>query len=313
MNFLALCLCGAAALLFQVPPPTSTPDTYTLGAGDQIVVRVPDLEEIDNKTIPIDQEGNIDLPKVGRVKASGLNTEQLAAAIGEKLRKYLVDPDVSVYLNEMKSQPVSVLGDVTTPGVHQLQGQKTLFEVLSLAGGLRPDAGYLINITRRIEWGIIPLPNVKTDATGQYTVASVDVKSVMNASNPAENIIIKPNDVVSVPKAETIYVIGAVKKPGAYVLGQYRTLSTLQILALAEGTEKTADTKDAKIMRLLPNSDQRSEIPVDLKTILDGKVPDVALKGDDILFVPVSKAKVVGYRTIEAIAQAGTLLVYRVP
>ena len=120
--------------------------------------------------------------------------------------------------------------------------------------------------------------------------------------------IIKPNDVVSVRKAETIYVIGAVKKPGAYVLGQYRSLSTLQILALAEGTDKTADTKEAKIMRLLPGSDERSEIPVDLKTILDGKVPDVALKGDDILFVPVSKAKVIGYRTIEAMAQAGTLL-----
>jgi polysaccharide export outer membrane protein len=218
-----------------------------------------------------------------------------------------------VYLGEMKSQPVSVLGDVQTPGVHQLQGQKTLFEVLSLAGGLRPEAGNVINITRRIEWGIIPLPNVKTDSTGRYSVASVDVKSVMSASNPAENIIIKPNDVVSVPKAETIYVIGAVKKPGAYVLGQYRSLSTLQILALAEGTDKTADTKEAKIMRLLPGSDQRSEIPVDLKTILDGKVPDVALKGDDILFVPVSKAKVIGYRTIEAMAQAGTLLVYRVP
>ncbi len=137
-----------------------------MGAGDQIVVRVPDLEEIDNKTIPIDQEGNIDLPKVGRVKASGLNTEQLAAAIAEKLRKYLVNPDVAVYLNEMKSQPVSVLGDVQTPGVHQLQGQKTLFEVLSLAGGLRAEAGNVINITRRIEWGVIPLPNVKTDPPG---------------------------------------------------------------------------------------------------------------------------------------------------
>ena len=313
MNFLALYLCGAAALLFQAPATISTANTYTLGAGDQIVIRVPDLEEIDNKTIPIDQEGTIDLPKVGRLKASGLNTEQLAAAIADKLRKYLVNPDVAVYLNEMKSQPVSVLGEVQTPGVHQLQGRKTLFEVLSLAGGLRSEAGNVINITRGIEWGIIPLPNVKTDSTGQFTVASVDVKSVMSASNPAENIIIKPNDVISVPKAETIYVIGAVKKPGAYVLGQYRSLSAMQILALAEGTDKTADTKGAKIMRLLPNSDQRSEIPVDLKTILDGKVPDVALKGDDILFVPVSKAKVIGYRTIEAMAQGATLLVYRVP
>ena len=116
------------------------------------------------------------------------------------------------------------------------------------------EAGNVINITRRLEWGPIPLPGAANDSTGQFSVASVDVKSVMNASNPAENILIKPNDVISVPKADTIYVIGAVRKPGAYVLGEHRTLSALQILALAEGPEKTAATKDARIMRVIPGS-----------------------------------------------------------
>jgi polysaccharide export outer membrane protein len=300
-------------LFFQGPLPTPLPDTYTLGPGDQIIIRVLNLEEIDNRPVPIDLRGSINLPVVGRIQASGLTTEKLEAAIAERLKKVLVKPDVSVYLAEMRSQPVSLLGQVQTPGVHQLQGQKNLFEVLSLAGGLRQEAGPVINITRRLEWGPIPLPGASNDSTGRFSVASIDVKSVMNASNPAENILIMPNDVISVPKADTIYVIGAVKKPGAYVLGEHHTLSALQVLALAEGTDKTAANQDAKIMRVLPDSNDRAEIPVDLRTILSGKTPDIPLTADDILFVPTSKAKAVGYRALEALVQAGTIAVYRVP
>lgn len=313
MSPIPIYLFAALSLLFEALPPTAAPDTYTLGAGDQIVVRVPDFEEIDNKSVPIDLRGSINLPEVGRIQASGLTTEQLEAVITEHLRKYLVKPDVSVYLTEMRSQPVSILGQVQNPGVHQLEGRKNLFEVLSLAGGLRQEAGNVINITRRLEWGPIPLPGAANDSTGQFSVASVEVKSVMNASNPAENILIKPNDVISVPKASTIYVIGAVKKPGAYVLGEYRSLSALQILALAEGTDKTADTKDARIMRVIPGSNDRADIPVDLKAILSLKMPDVPLTADDILFVPVSKAKAAGYRTLDALIQVGTMAVYRAP
>ncbi|HEY1754077.1 MAG TPA: polysaccharide biosynthesis/export family protein [Bryobacteraceae bacterium] len=313
MNPTILSLFAVLTLLVEAPPPATMPDTYTLGPGDQIMIRVLDFEEIDNKAVPIDLKGSVNLPEVGRIQASGLTTEQLEGVIAERLKRYLVKPDVSVYLTEMRSQPVSVLGQVQSPGVHQLQGQKNLFEVLSLAGGLRQEAGNVINITRRLEWGPIPLPGAAKDSTGEFSVASVDVKSVMNASNPAENILIKPNDVISVPKADTIYVIGAVHKPGAYVLGEYRTLSALQILALAEGPEKTADTRDSRIMRVIPGSNDRAEIPVDLRTILSGKMPDIPLTADDILFVPVSKAKAVGYRTLDALVQVGTMAVYRVP
>jgi polysaccharide biosynthesis/export protein len=314
MNSITLSSFAVLSLLFEAPPPAApAPDTYTLGAGDQIVIRVPDFEEIDNKTVPIDLKGSVNLPAVGRIQASGLTTEQLEAVIAEHLKRYLVKPDVSVYLTEMRSQPVSILGQVQAPGVHQLQGQKNLFEVLSLAGGLRQEAGNVINITRRLEWGPIPLPDAANDSSGQFSVASVDVKSVMNASNPAENILIKPNDVISVPKADTIYVIGAVRKPGAYVLGEHLSLSALQILALAEGADKTADTKDARIMRVIPGSNDRAEIPVDLKTILNGKMPDIPLTADDILFIPISKAKAAGYRTLDALVQIGTMAIYRVP
>ena len=168
---------------------------YALGAGDQIIVRAVGVEEFDGKTIPIDARGNIALPKVGRILAAGLSTEELEAEIERRLKTYVIEPDVTVYVTGLRSQPVSILGYVQAPGVHQLQGQKTLFEVLSIAGGLRRDAGSSIKISRDVRWGRIPLANAKDDATAQFSVASVDVKDVMSATNPAENIFIKPDDV----------------------------------------------------------------------------------------------------------------------
>ena len=80
----------------------------------------------------------------------------MEAEITERCKEYLVDPQVSLTITTYRSQPISVLGSVKMPGVLQLEGRKTLFEVISMAGGLAPDAGYTVKITRRKEWGYYP-------------------------------------------------------------------------------------------------------------------------------------------------------------
>jgi polysaccharide export outer membrane protein len=145
------------------------------------------------------------------------------------------DPHVTVSIVEFRTQPVSILGAVKQPGVHQLQGEKNLFEVLSTAGGLREDAGYSVRITRRLEWGKLPLPDAVNDPSGEYSTASVSVKAIMEGRNPQLNITIKPQDVISVPKGEMVYVIGSVKKSGGFVLGEKENVSVLQALSMAEG------------------------------------------------------------------------------
>ena len=79
-----------------------------------------------------------------------------------------------------------------TPGVHQIRGNKTLFEVISEAGGLKDDAGNRITITRQMVNGAIPLPNAVTDPSGRYSIAELNIRSVMSAKNPQENIPVKP-------------------------------------------------------------------------------------------------------------------------
>src|SRR5437762_14235003 len=97
---------------------------------------------------------------------------------------YVVGPDEAVAVTEFRSQPGSVIGAVGRSGVHQLDGRKTLVEVLSMAGGLSEDAGPSVTITRRLEWGRIPLADAAEDATGGFSVAQIDVKSLLEARNP---------------------------------------------------------------------------------------------------------------------------------
>jgi polysaccharide export outer membrane protein len=290
----------------------SQPSEYTLGPGDQVTVRVLDVEEIGDKPALIDAHGFIKLPLAGRIRAGGLTVEQLEAALAEALKPYVIDPQVSVAVAEYRSQPVSVLGAVANPGVQQLQGRKTLFEVLSMAGGLRVDAGHSIKITRRKEWGGIPLPAAAADSTGAFTVARVSVRSVMDARNPQENILICPNDVISVPRADMVYVVGAVKRSGGFVLNENENMSALQALSLAEGLEATAAGKNARILRATRGGGPRTEVAVDLRGIMEGRTGDVPLNADDILFVPSSKAKSASLRALEAALQIGTgLAIFR--
>jgi polysaccharide export outer membrane protein len=116
-----------------------------------------------------------------------------------------------------------------------------------------------------------------------------------------------------VPKGDVIYVIGAVKKPGGFVMGENRSLSALQVLSLAEGLQSTAASKRAKIMRAIPGTENRAEIPVDLNKILVGKSADMPLKADDILFIPTSTAKSAGFRALEALVQTSSMAIYRIP
>ncbi len=290
-----------------------SPSAYTLGPNDKIAIRVLNAEEIGKgDPLVIDARGNITLPMLGRIRAAGLTPEQLELDLETRAKPFIHEPDVTVQLLEMRSQPISVLGSVEKPGVHQVEGEKTLFEALSMAGGLRPDAGNSIRITRRLEWGRIPLPTAKDDPTGTYSTASVSVKDIMSAARPEENVPIRPHDVISVPRADLIYVIGAVRKPGGFVMNENESLSALQVLSLSEGLERGASPKGARIMRPIPGSTDRQEIPINLSALLQGKGEDVRLKADDILFVPTSVPKNAAIRGMEAALQIGTgLAIYR--
>jgi polysaccharide export outer membrane protein len=285
-------MAGASA---QQPPAATAPPPsgYVLGPDDQIVIRALEGLDLGDKPVLIGTNGNITLPLIGRVQAAGLTVEQLEAELASRLKTYVQEPQISVTVTEFRSQPVSVFGAVTTPGVVQLRGRKTLYEVLSMAGGPRETAGSTVSIVRLLENGPIPLPGAGPDPTGRFSTAELDMQQILDGRNPAANIEIKPHDVISVSQSNgrTVYVVGDVQRSGAFNLGGQRTISVLSALSMAGGLGRTAKPEQAKIFRPAADPQKHEEIAVNIKQILAGKAEDIALRPDDVLVVPTSSRK----------------------
>ena len=279
---------------------------HVLGPGDQISIHALNVEEISKDPVRIASDGHVSLPLVGRIQAAGLTVKELEQELQKRLSSFVREPSVALNLVEMQSQPVSVLGAVNKPGSVQVQGRKTLFEVLSMSEGLRPDAGHSIVITRSLEWGPLPLKDVVNDMERKVSIGKVSVRSIMEAKNPEENILVQPHDVISVPRADMIYVIGDVRKPGGFVLNEHESLSVLQALSLAEGMLSTAASDKVRILRKQETTSARQEIAINMKKIMAGKAKDVPLLPEDILFVPNSAARSAFYRALEGGVQIGT-------
>ncbi len=284
-----------------------TSRSYELGPDDEITIRALEISEISDKPVQIDASGYIRLPMLGRVKAAGLTPAQLESAIAERLKAYVLEPEVSVSVTQFRSQPVSVLGAVRAPGVYQLQGRKTLVEVLSMAGGLDQDkAGSSVKITRRLQEGRLPLAGAYDDPNGEFSIAEVNLKEILNADAPAANITLKPHDVLTVPRAQLVYVTGQVQRAGGFVLNERKTMTVLEALTLAGGTITAASPKNSRILRREADGAERTEIAVNVESILSGAAPDVPMQPDDILFIPSSAPKRAALRAVEAAIQMGT-------
>lgn len=301
---------GAAASATVANRSEPVASAYILGPEDEITIRGVGLDEITNVPVQVDPSGYIRLPLIGQMRVSGMTVAEAQTALTERLKQYVLEPDISVSVTQFRSQPVSVLGAVRTPGVYQLHGRKTLLEVLSLAGGLdRETAGSSIRIARKLEVGRIPLASARDDSSGDFSVAEVSLKQILDAASPADNITLLPGDVVTVPRADLVYVVGQVNRAGGFVLNERKSMTVLQALSLAGGLDRGASPKNARILRSAPGSADRKEIAVDLKRILDGSGPDVQLEREDILFVPESVPKKAALRAVEAAIQLGTGIV----
>lgn len=293
-------------------PDGRAPHSYLLGADDTLTVQILEGGETSTQSITVGLDGEVNLPFVGRLQVVGLTAKQLEGELEKRLSAYIRDPQVAVSVVEFRSQPISILGAVQSPGVHQLRGEKTLLEVLSLAGGTRQDAGDKIKITRRLDWGRIPLPTAKDDPTGGFSVAEVDIKQIIEAENPAENIRVMPHDVISVPRASMVYVIGQVGRSGGYILSERKTISVLEVLALAGGLGRNAKPQHARILRVQPGRDERTQIPINLRAVMNGKVEDAFLQAEDILFVPRSAGKIAVKAAARAAVSIGSgIAIYR--
>jgi polysaccharide biosynthesis/export protein len=286
-----------------LPAPTNA---YVLGPEDQISIHVVDLDDLSDKPVRIDPNGFIDLPLAGRMHVAGLSVEEFRAQLAQSIAKYIDSPKITINILEYRSQPVSILGAVNTPGTHQLQGPKRLIDVISAAGGLKPDAGTKLQITREMRWGMLPLPGAHADSSGAFSTAEVLLGPLTSGQNPGSNIEVRANDVLTVVQTEIVYVVGEVKKSGGFALNAKDNISLIRALSLAEGLTHDAAPKKARILRTYAGSAEPEQIPVNLQLILAGTAPDVVLRPNDVLFIPNNVSGSALKRAAEAAIQIAT-------
>jgi len=267
---------------------------YTIGSGDLLTVEVFDVPEL-SRDVRVNETGYISLPLMpAKVRADGLTTFQLQDKLAELLQTngLVSTPQVSVSLKERNSQPLTVIGSVRTPMVIQAVHQTTLLQALSQAGGIADDAGNTVIVTR---------PAAKPPQTDDPSVAAmlseaqtftINLSDLLEIGDSRFNIPLVGGDVVSVPRAGIIYVVGAVIHPGGFVMQNDRDrMTTLKMLSLAGGTISSAKIKEAVILRKNGETGKRDELPVDLNKVMRLQTEDVALQASDILFVPDSAGK----------------------
>jgi polysaccharide biosynthesis/export protein len=266
-----------------------------LGPGDLIEVNVYNVPELASK-VRVSNAGDIYLPLIDYVHVDGLTQEEAQTVIEKRLEEgaFVRSPHVSIFVDEAMSQGVTILGEVSKPGIYPDIGDHKLYEVVSQAGGFTSNASRKIAILRRnkTEPIRVKLPrDLADDLTG--------------------NIEIEPGDTITVPRAPVIYVVGDVGRPCGLLVDN-GTMTVLQALALAGGTNKTAKLGSARIIRKSPDGGV-TETKLEIKKMLEAKLADVTLQADDILFVPISGGRVLAGRTFEAtMTVASAMAIYTI-
>src|SRR5262249_20137581 len=224
----------AALVLAWGPAVPACAQEYVIGARDVLKITVWGQDDL-SKEYPVDPDGYVSFPLIGRVKATGLTPTAFAGELRTRLEKdYFVNPQVLVSVREYLSQKVHVSGEADKPGVYYLSGPTTVRDILSRAGGLSKAAGSQIVL-------------VKSESARARAAGGTDGEAAPRrltspgilAGDPAANIAVVDGDTLVVPKGNTFFVFGEVRKPGAYQLD--KETNVLEGITLAGGfTDKAS-------------------------------------------------------------------------
>ncbi len=291
------------------PAPVEAPGTnlpiQPIGPNDLVSISVYDSPEL-TRTARAGADGFLRLPMLKqRIRAAGLMPSELETAIAAALRDegLIVDPFVTVTVAEYASRPIAVMGAVKRPLTFQAVGPVTLLDALARAEGLSPEAGAEVLVSRS-----------QTGPAGEEMLPTrrIAVKGLIDGADPALNLRLTGGEEIRVPEVGRIYVLGNVKKPGAYVAAGSPETSVLKALAMAEGLLPYSG-KQAYIYRM-EASGVRNDLPIDLARMIDRKAPDLPLLANDILYIPDAKGKRAGMAALEKLLLFGggamTALIY---
>jgi protein involved in polysaccharide export with SLBB domain len=351
----------------------SAPHEYTIGSGDLLSITVFDVPDL-SREVRVSQAGTISMPLVPtRLHITGLTETQAEQMLADVLQAngLVSHPEVGIIVKEHRSRPITIVGAVSHPMVYEAERSVTLLEALAEAGGIAPDAGDTIIVTRAHSATFVMIPNSEpvspppgvasspesstqdalslsekevaanptpeafppasetpqgspsTKATGptnpgspapsSQNIITINLNELLEMGDTRNNIPLQAGDVVTVPHAGIVYVLGAVNKPGGFVLtGDRGELTSMKVLALAGGLTRIARLDRAVIIRK-DSQGKQTETEVDLKKVLNQKAEDLQMRASDVLYIPDNRTKEFLLQALQmSLAIGSAIAIYRI-
>jgi len=263
---------------------------YIIGAGDLLVISALDVSELEKVKVRVGSEGFVRLPLVSTIMVKGQTARQLEGAIADLLgEKYLHNPQVSVFIEEYRSQRIAVLGEVNKPGVYEVSEKRTLTDMLAQAGGITASADQVVYLLRKTA-------SAETQLAASGELIKIDLEQLLAGHDPSMNPKVGSGDVISVPKSGEFFLGGSVKKPGSYPIKGKLTVD--QAIYLGGGLGDDADVTEIQVVRDIGGA-KNEMFQINLEQLRkDGKA-GLTLRKNDVVFVGTSAPKAFLYGALE--------------
>ena len=265
-----------------------------IGPGDLLNIAAYDTPEL-TQTVRVESDGGVNLLLLGQTKIAGMTAAQAGKWIEDELvrRNFQVKPHVTVLIAEFASQAISVTGEVSHPGIFPIMSTRSVLDAISLAGGFTPLADTRVTIKHRL---------------GNEETVTVNLKTDRADDALAANVVIYPGDIVVVPRAGIVYVLGEVGRPGGIVMQDNGRITILQALAQAGGSLYTASQNGAYLLHKGETGYVSTRVKVG--DLLKGQGSDFELSRNDILYIPPSTMKHIAGQTSSLVQTVAGAAVY---
>jgi polysaccharide export outer membrane protein len=268
-----------------------------IAGGDLLDISIYDNPDM-LQEVRVETGGMVNLSMIGPIKVGDMTARQAGDWIAKQYadHNYLIKPQVTVLIKEASTQGISVTGEVNHPGVYPVLTTRTVLDVISLAGGFTNLADTSVTIKHR---------------SGAEERVTVTLKADEADASLNENAVVYPGDLVVVPRAGVVYVLGDVGRPGGLAMQDNGKITVLQALAQAGGGNYTASMNGAYLLHKNDSGYVTTRLKVE--DMMRGKLSDTQLVRNDILYIPTSKMKHLAANTQEMLSSAAGASVYRVP
>jgi polysaccharide export outer membrane protein len=268
------------------PGVPQAPERYRIGVNDVLEVRVYNRPQLSREAVRVEGNGMIRMPLIeGDIQAACKTEGELGREISARYARYYKNLPVDVFIKEYHAREVALIGAVNEQGRYQMQRHIRLLELLTFAKGPSDKAGQTINIVRGPRTDMC---SDSTSATSQEGLISLRLNDTLRGEDAA-NPYVEAGDVITIPEAEQVYVIGNVYSPRSLALRE--TLTVSRAIAMAGGPLRDSKTDKIRVVRRGATGAGPAEVYVNLTAIARKKEDDLVLQANDIIEVQESTGK----------------------